>query len=148
MKTSSAYLKIQKYVSRQRLSFFRFIFILRRCCQMPCILETATTDKRVGLLYNWRIQRHYQLCSLHFTNESSEFPLTVIARHCSREGAISKPRLLVCKKRRTDRKLCCNCWMCSCLFTQRPIKSTLRCVFLYNCVQNACYMAVSVSVFV
>ena len=52
----------------------------------------------------------------------AEFPLIVSARLCSREGAISKPILLVCQKRRTDRKFCCICWLCSCLLRERPTK--------------------------
>ena len=55
-------------------------------------------------------------------NHTAEFPLTVSARHCNREEAISKPRLLVCQKRRTDRSLCCNCWLCCWLLTERPTK--------------------------
>ena len=47
----------------------------------------------------------------------AEFPLTVSARHCSRVVAISKPRLLVCQKRRTDRRYCSSCWLCSCFLT-------------------------------
>jgi len=78
----------------------------------------------------------------------AQFPLTVSARHYSRQEAISKPSLLVCQNRRTDIKLCCNCWLCSCCLQSGTQISTLRCGFMYNLVQNARCMAVSLSVFV
>jgi len=46
----------------------------------------------------------------------------VNARHFSTEGVFSKPRFLVYHKRRTDRKECFNCWLCSCLLPERPTK--------------------------
>ena len=50
-----------------------------------------------------------------------EFPLIVSERLCSRRsGEISKPRLLFCQRKISDSKLCKNCWLFSCLFTERP----------------------------
>ena len=75
-------------------------------------------------------------------NHTAEFTLSVSEIHCSREGAFSKTRFLVCQKRRTDRKLCCNCWLCSYLLPERSTK-TKTAIWFYvklcaKCVLHGC----------
>ena len=98
MNTSTIYLKIQLHISRWRLSTFYFQFL-------GSYLIGSSSD-RCYEFWKWLPQIKDLVCCVigevravgsHCTlSNTAEFPLTVSARYCNKEGVISKPRLLVC----------------------------------------------------
>ena len=70
----------------------------------------------------------------------------LLVQDIAAEGTISNPRLLVRQKRWTDRKLCYNCRLCSCLFTERSTNINTVMWFHVKLFKKCMSVGVSVSV--